>query len=128
MGGTIDPQQAEDIVQSTTDRVVAQLTKVLFSKADGAYQNDLIGTLFTKADGAWQNGEIANLPAQVLNQTFTLPGGAATNVAGILTAIHQAPAATVTGGPAVDVDVLVARLKAELPPAVLAELTHQLTK
>lgn len=35
----------------------------------------------------------ANLPAQVLNQTFKLADGTVTNLAGILTAIHAQPAA-----------------------------------
>ena len=71
---------------------------------------------------------LRDAPANVLNQKFTLPDGTPTNLAGILTAIHAAPgvANTVAGG--VDVDALVARLKAELPAAVLAELTDKLTK
>lgn len=126
MGGTIDAQQAEDIVQSTTDRVVDRLTKELFSKADGAYQNQVLAGLYTKADGAWTNGQVGNLPAQVLNQSFKLPDGTPTNLAGILSAIHAQPA-TITGG-VLDVDSLVARLKAELPAAVLAELTTKLSQ
>lgn len=125
MGGTIDPQQAEDIVQSTTDRVVTRLVQVLFSKEDGAYQNQVLAGLYSKADGAWTNGNLANLPAQVLNQSFKLPDGTVTNLAGILTAIHSQPA--ITGG-VLDVDGLVARLKAELPAAVLAELTTKLSQ
>lgn len=107
MGGTIDAQQAEDIVQSTTDRVVSQLTKALFSKADGAYQNQLIAGLFTKADGAWQNNQIANLPAQVLNQSFKLADGTVTNLAGILTAIHAQPAVAAGPGAVADPQAIV---------------------
>lgn len=130
----IPAQQAEDIVQSTTDRVVAALTAALLTKADGAYMNnardaqhtETLAAMFSKADGAWQNGQIANLPALVLNQSFKLPDGTPTNVAGILSAIHSQPA-TITGG-VLDVDGLVARLKAELPPTVLAEITSKLSQ
>jgi hypothetical protein len=115
MGGTIDPQQAEDIVQSTTDRVVARLTAALFSKSDGA----------------WQNGLLANLPAQILNQAFTLPDGTNTNLAGILAQINAKPAAVtnVTSAPAaVDVDAIVARLKTELPAAQFEYFKTQINK
>lgn len=69
---------------------------------------------------------LRNIPANVLNQKFTLPDGTVTNLAGILSAIHAQPA-TITGG-VLDVDGLVARLKAELPAAVLAELTTKLSQ
>ena len=73
------------------------------------------------------NATRTSLPAAVLNQN--LGDGTNTNLAGILVAINAKPAAVtnVTGAP-LDVDALVARLKAELPAAVLAELATQLTK
>jgi hypothetical protein len=108
----------------------------LLNKADGGqlrsdlgWQNGILAGLFTKADGAWQNGVLANLPAKILNETFALPDGTKTNLAGILAQIHAQPAAvTNVTGTSVDIDALVARLKAELPAAVLAELTAKLTK
>lgn len=70
-----------------------------------------------------------NVPAAVLNQKFTLPDGTATNLAGILGAINAKPTAvTNVTGTSIDVDSLVARLKAELPAAVLAQLTAKLSQ
>jgi len=128
----------QSITASEDDEMISAETQQwlkdnLLNKADGGqlradlgWQNGILAGLFTKADGAWQNGQIANLPAQVLNQGFSLPDGTPTNLSGILTAIHAQPAAITAGG--VDVDALVARLKAELPAAVLAELTAKLVK
>jgi hypothetical protein len=112
--------------------------KVL-NASDGAYMNSTrdaqhasvmaaLATLFSKADGAWQNGVLANLPAKVLNQPFTLPDGTATNLAGILGQIHAKPAAVPGAPAAVDVDALVARLKAELPAAQFEYFKTQITK
>jgi hypothetical protein len=140
-GGTISVEGT--ITQTTTtedDEMISQeaqdwLRANLLTKNDGGqlradttYQNGLITGLFTKADGAWQNGVLANLPAKILNQPFALPDGTTTNLAGILGQIHAKPAAVPGAPAAVDVDALVARLKAELPAAVLAELTAKLTK
>ncbi len=150
MYGRVDPEQlftggitamGTITQQSTTtsedDEMISAETQQwlkdnLLNKADGGqlradlgYQNN---TLFSKADGAWQNGVLANLPAKILNQAFTLPDGTTTNLAGILGQIHAKPAAVPGAPAAVDVDALVARLKAELPAAVLAELTAKLTK
>lgn len=74
-----------------------------------------------------------NIPANVLNQSFSLPDGTKTNLAGLLAQINAKPAAvtnvtSTAPAPGIDVDGLVARLKAELPAAVLAELTTKLTK
>lgn len=129
---TITSEDDEMISQETQDWLKANL----LSKADGgtlradtAWQNQLIAGLFTKADGAWQNGILANLPAQILNQAFKLPDGTNTNLAGILAQINAKPAAvTNVTGSAIDVDALVARLKAELPAAVLAQLTTKLSQ
>ena len=64
-------------------------------------------------------GKLASLPAAVLNQN--LGDGTTTNLAGILVAINAKPAGvTNVTGVAVDVDALVARLKAELPAAQFA--------
>ena len=133
-GTTITPQST---TTSEDDEMISPETQQwlkdnLLNKADGGqlradlgYQNN---TLFSKADGAWQNGVLANLPAKILNQPFALPDGTTTNLAGILGQIHAKPAAVPGAPAAVDVDALVARLKAELPAAVLAELTAKLTK
>jgi hypothetical protein len=135
--GTITPQSTttsedDDMISPETQQ---WLKDNLLNKADGGqlradteYQNGLLAGLFTKADGAWMNGQLANNPAKVLNQAFTLPDGTTTNLAGILGQIHAQPAAVPGAPAAVDVDALVARLKAELPAAVLAELTAKLTK
>jgi len=73
------------------------------------------------------NATRVGIPAAVLNQN--LGDGTNTNLAGILVAINAKPAAvTNVAGAPFDVDALVARLKVELPAAVLAELTAKLTK
>lgn len=70
---------------------------------------------------------IAGIPLAVLSAQFRTKAGAVANVAGAFSELLSQPAVTnVTA--AVDVDALVARLKAELPPAVLAELRTQLAK
>ncbi|GGH93697.1 M23 family metallopeptidase [Arthrobacter liuii] len=71
-----------------------------------------------------------SVPANVLNQQFTLPDGTTTNLAGLLAQINAKPAAVtnVTNAPAVDVDALVARLKAELPAAQFEYFKTQITK
>ncbi|WP_284984316.1 hypothetical protein [Arthrobacter sp. efr-133-TYG-118] len=70
-------------------------------------------------------------PNAVLSQTFVLADGTKTNLPGLLAAINAKPAATVTNNtvaPAsVDIEALVARLKAELPATVLAALAAKLT-
>jgi hypothetical protein len=73
---------------------------------------------------------INNIPASSLKQAIKLTDGTVTDLASLLAAIFAKPAGVtnVTGAPAVDVDALVARLKAELPPAILADLAAQLTK
>lgn len=128
-------------VLAAADRINGRMDDVrVLNAADGAYMNTqrdtqhaetlaALAALFSKADGAWQNGNIANLPALVLNQQFNLPDGATTNLAGILSAIHSQPAAvaTVTGA-ALDVDELVARLKAELPAAQFDYFKTQINK
>lgn len=102
--GNITPLTEDDemISQETQDWLKANL----LNKADGGqlradttYQNQLIAGLFTKADGAWQNNLIANLPAQVLNQSFKLADGTVTNLAGILTAINAKPVNGAAAGP-----------------------------
>jgi hypothetical protein len=97
-------------------------------RADTEYQNGLLAGLFTKADGAWQNGELANIPAHVLNKSFVLKDGTTTNLSGILDQIHAKPAAVPGAPAAVDVDALVARLKAELPAAQFEYFKTQITK
>jgi hypothetical protein len=67
------------------------------------------------------------VPGAVLNAQFKLADGTVTNLAGILSAINAKPV-TATAAASVDVDALVARLKAELPPAILADLAAQLIK
>jgi hypothetical protein len=137
--GTINVQSST--ITSEDDDMISPETQQwlkdnLLNKADGGqlrsdlgWQNGILAGLFTKADGAWQNGVLANLPAKILNETFALPDGTKTNLAGILAQIHAQPAAvTNVTGTSVDIDALVARLKAELPAAVLAELTAKLTK
>jgi hypothetical protein len=136
---SLTPEEEQRIL-AAADRINGTVSDVkVLNASDGAYMNSTrdaqhasvmgaLNTLFTKADGAWQNGVLANLPAQVLNQSFTLPDGTKTNLAGILSAIHAKPAAVAGAPAAVDVEALVARLKAELPAAVLAELTAKLTK
>lgn len=85
-----------------------------------------------RPDLAAKGQQLANLPAAVLNQPFTLADGTKTNLAGILSALNAKPAGTTTvtnAAPApFDVDALVARLKTELPAAVLTELSTKLTK
>ena len=71
------------------------------------------------------NATRSSVPAAVLNQN--IGDGTNANLAGILVAINAKPAG-VTNVTTFDVDALVARLKAELPVAVLAELTAKLTK
>jgi hypothetical protein len=73
------------------------------------------------------NATRASVPAGVLNQK--LGDGTNTNVAGVLSAILNKPAAVtnVTGAP-LDVDALVARLKAELPAAQFEYFKTQITK
>ena len=72
-------------------------------------------------------GKLASLPAAVLNQN--LGDGTTTNLAGILVAINAKPAGvTNVTGVAVDVDALVARLKAELPAAQFEYFKTQITK
>jgi hypothetical protein len=83
-----------------------------------AYQNPAIG-----GGDAFQH--LRDIPAAVLNQTFVLPDGTKTNVAGILAAIDAKPSGTAAPA-AVDVDALVNRLKTELPSAMLADLATRL--
>ena len=68
------------------------------------------------------NATRTSLPAAVLGFNYR-PGA---NLAGALDAIHLAPAGLTAS--AVDIDALVARLKAELPAAVLSELTAKLSQ
>jgi hypothetical protein len=73
------------------------------------------------------NATRASVPAAVLNQK--LGDGTSTNVAGILSAIlNKPPTVTNVTGASIDVDALVARLKAELPPAVLAQLATKISQ
>ena len=71
----------------------------------------------------------ANIPLSILTAQFRTKAGAPIGVAAALGELLAAPA-TVTNvsAPAIDVDALVARLKAELPAAVLSELTTKLTQ
>jgi cell division protein ZapA (FtsZ GTPase activity inhibitor) len=136
---SLTPEEEQRIL-AAADRINGTVADVkVLNASDGAYMNSTrdaqhasvmaaLNTLFTKADGAWMNGQLANNPAKVLNQAFTLLDGTTTNLAGILGQIHAQPAAVPGAPAAVDVDALVARLKAELPAAVLAELTAKLTK
>jgi hypothetical protein len=146
--GTITPEglfmsltpEEEQRILAAADRINGTVADVkVLNASDGAYMNKArddqhasvmgtLNTLFTKADGAWQNGQLSNIPAKVLNQEFPLKDGTTTNLAGILGQIHAQPAAVAGAPAAVDVDALVARLKAELPAAVLAELTAKLAK
>jgi len=136
-GTTITPQST---TTSEDDEMISPETQQwlkdnLLNKADGGqlradteYQNGLLAGLFTKADGAWQNGELANIPAHVLNKSFVLKDGTTTNLSGILDQIHAKPAAVPGAPAAVDVDALVARLKAELPAAQFEYFKTQITK
>lgn len=77
------------------------------------------------------NATRASTPAAVLNQAFTLTDGTHANLAGILDQIHSRPAATAGPGsaaPTIDVEALVARLKAELPPAIRADIATKLVQ
>lgn len=73
-------------------------------------------------------GKLDTVAANVLNQQFTLADGTSTNLAGILSQINAKPAGSSSGPASVDVDALVTRLKAELPAAVLTELSSKLNK
>lgn len=55
--------------------------------------------------------DVTNTPAAVLNAQFNLPGGAPTNLAGILSAIHAQP---VTGGVTADPSAVVRALAVQL--------------
>lgn len=137
---SLTPDQEQRIL-AAADRINGRVDDVRVLNAnDGAYMNAqrdaqhtetmaAIGKLLDKADGGYIVGLLNALPAAVLNQGFALPDGTTTNLAGLLTQIHATPA-TVTNvtGAALDVDALVARLKAELPAAVLARLTAKLTQ
>ena len=73
------------------------------------------------------NATRTSIPAAVLNQN--LGDGTNANLAGILVAINAKPAAaTNVSGASIDVDVLVARLKAELPAAQFEYFKTQITK
>lgn len=116
-----------------TVNIVAALGTLLESSQPVAMKE---GAISQRQVLAWNNANLgyilnvlASLPASVLNQQFKLADGTATNIAGILDTIHAKPAGvTNVTGPVLDIDALVARLKAELPAAVLSELTIKLSK
>jgi hypothetical protein len=131
----------EQRILAAADRINGRVADVpVLNASDGAYMNsardtqhaavmNTLSKLLDKADGGYIVGLLNAIPAAVLNQTFALPDGTNTNLAGILTQISTKPAAVtnVTAAP-IDVDALVARLKAELPAAVLAQLTTKLSQ
>ena len=79
----------QDLLNSIDRKVEAALTaaKTAASEATNAKNN--------ASDAAGRvSYAYANLPAAMLNQRFTLPDGTATNLAGILAAIHAQPTGT----------------------------------
>lgn len=71
-------------------------------------------------------GTINNVPANVLNQSFKLPDGTVTNLAGILTAIHATPVAAVTNVTGAPADPAV--IAAASAAAVLEAIKTQVNK
>lgn len=140
--GTISPQSAtvapmEDDMFTDSDRAaLARIDQKAALLPAGNYWTDLINAMARVDQRTFDNiAAVTSIPANVLNQQFTLADGTKTNLAGILAAINAKPASVtnVTNAPpapapAIDVDALVARLKAELPAAVLAQLTSKLSQ
>jgi murein DD-endopeptidase MepM/ murein hydrolase activator NlpD len=123
---TITPVQEDDLTPEERATLFSVLDKINTNVAalpQPQYWNDLINAV------ARVDGSVPNIPAAVLNQTFPLGDGTYPNLAGLLSAIYAKPAAVTNVASApFDVDALVARLKAELPTAVIAELTAKLVK
>lgn len=121
----------EDIFAGTTDAEKA---------ARMAFHNELldapIGNIKTGGETSirtqvgWLPADFANAPANVLTQTVKLSDGSVNNVAAILDRLLTKAGTTVTGtAPAAfDAEAFVARLKAELPAAVVAEIKTQWNK
>lgn len=67
--GRVDPRSVTsagsgDWFASATDADLRRvITETAFNKADGAYQNDLLGKVFSKRDGAYQNALVADMIA-----------------------------------------------------------------
>jgi hypothetical protein len=132
--GTITPVQEDDMSADTpfvskdgASVTLQELLNSIDSKVDAALAAAQVGA--SEATNAKNNaadaaGRVsfayANLPGAVLGFNYR-PGA---NLAGAIDAIHAAPGTTA----AVDIDALVSRLKAELPAAVLSELTAKLSQ
>jgi len=77
-------------------------------------------TLFKQYHAATIN----ELPAATLSKQFKLADGTSTNLAGLLDQLHSRPSGSAPAS--VDVEALVARLKAELPAAMRADIAAKL--
>ena len=122
---SITPQE-DDLTPEERATLFSVLDKINANVAalpQPQYWNDLINAV------ARVDGSVPNIPAAVLNQTFPLGDGTYPNLAGILSAIYAKPAAvTNVTSASIDVDALVARLKAELPAAQFEYFKTQITK
>jgi hypothetical protein len=140
--GTITTPQEDDMSQADVDAIY-KFTTTLFEQYHVATRAAIINELkvwVQSQDNGTGDREIlearaqtAAVPAAVLNQTFTLSDGTKTNLAGLLDQLHTralapAPATVVNNAAPFDVDALLARLKAELPAAIRADIAAELTK
>jgi GH25 family lysozyme M1 (1,4-beta-N-acetylmuramidase) len=140
--GTITTPQEESMSQADVDAIY-KFTTTLFEQYHAATRAAIINELKVWVQGQDNatgdreiletRAQVATVPSAVLNQTFTLSDGTKTNLAGLLDQLHTralapAPATVVNNAAPFDVDALVARLKAELPPAIRADIAAKLTK
>lgn len=95
----------------TADIVAPTANAVLFgTRVDGRNLIDFERQTLASLDTV--SAKIGNVPAQVLNQTFALPDGTKTNLAGILGAINAKPA-TAGGNVTTDPAAVVAAIKTQ---------------